>query len=297
MMAPEIGRIGTWTPSSIWENAGDRDEAIAELEELGFGAVWLGSPRGDLELPGALLGASGRLAVVPAIVNIWKYPATDVAAAYHGIEPQGRERLLVGLGSSHRPQVEAAGIRYDKPVTRLEQYLDDLDALPETISPGDRILAALGPRALRLAAARSAGAHPYLVTPEHTRAAREIVGPDALLAPEQKVVVETDPATARAKARPTLDIYLSLPNYTNNLRRLGFTDADFVEGGSDRLVDAIVAWGDPGQILTRVAEHHAAGADHVSIQVLTGGQRTGKPLPREEWRAIGEALETVGSPS
>ena len=138
-MAPEIGRIGTWTPSSIWENAGDRDEAIAELEELGFGAVWLGSPRGDLELPDALLGASARMAVVPAIVNIWKYPAADVAAAYHRIDPQRRERLLVGLGSSHRPQVESAGIRYDKPVTRLEQYLDELDALPETISPGDRI--------------------------------------------------------------------------------------------------------------------------------------------------------------
>src|SRR5436190_2191222 len=202
-MAPEIGRIGTWTPSSIWENAGDRDEAIAELEELGFGAVWLGSPRGDLELP----------------------------------------------------------------------------------------------RALRLAAARSAGAHPYLVTPDHTRTARAIVGPDALLAPEQKVVLETDPATARANARPTLELYFSLPNYTNNLRRLGFTDADYTEGGSDRLVDAIVAWGDPEQILARVAEHHAAGADHVSIQVLTGGQRTGKPLPREEWRAIGVALETMSSPS
>src|SRR5436190_4337325 len=296
-MAPEIGRIGTWTRSSIWENAGDRDEAIAELEELGFGAVWLGSPRGDLELPDALLGASGRMAVVPAIVNIWKHPAADVAAAYHRIDPQRRERLLVGLGASHRPQVEAAGIRYDKPVTRLEQYLDELDALPETLSPGDRILAALGPRALRLAAARSAGAHPYLVTPDHTRTAGAIVGPDALLAPEQKVVLETDPATARANARPTLELYFSLPNYTNNLRRLGFTDADYTEGGSDRLVAAIVPWRDPEQILARVAEHHAAGADHVSIQVLTGGQRTGKPLPREEWRAIGVALETMSSPS
>jgi hypothetical protein len=169
-MAPEIGRIGTWTPSSIWANAGDRDEAIAELEGLGFGAVWLGSPRGDLELPGALLGASGRMAVVPAIVNIWKYPAADVAAAYHRIDPQRRERLLVGLGSSHRPQVEAAGIRYDKPVARLEQYVDELDALPETISPrrshprrprAARAPARRRPQRRRASVSRHPGAHAY----------------------------------------------------------------------------------------------------------------------------------------
>ena len=190
--------------------------------------------------------------------------------------------------------VEArTGQRYTRPLSRLRSYLDELDALTPPI-PHDRlVLAALGPRALDLAARRTAGAHPYLVTPEHSRWARGIIGPDALLAPEHKVVLESDAATARAIARRTLGRYLALPNYTNNLLRLGFTTDDFEGGGSDRLVDALVAWGDVDTVVARVAEHLDAGADHVCIQVLTAGTDGRQGLPREEWRVLAGPLTAL----
>ena len=285
-MAIEIGRIGIWHPGRVWDAAGDElEEAAAELEELGYGAIWSGSSQANLARQGRMLSATDRIVAATGIVNIWLNAADELSGNFQRLNVQHPDRLLIGLGSSHAPQVEAAGITYARPLTRLRRYLDELDTMTEGIPKDRRVLAALGPKALSLAAERSLGAHPYLVTPEHTRQARERMGPGALLAPEQKVVLESDPARAREIARDALPVYLRLPNYTNNLKRQGFGDEDFADGGSDRLVDALVAWGGVDAILERIAEHRQASADHVSIQVLGSAG-----LPRGEWRTLGEAL-------
>jgi probable F420-dependent oxidoreductase len=201
--------------------------------------------------------------------------------------------MLIGLGSSHAPFVEPAGFSYRQPLRRLAAYLDELDASVPTVPSDRRVLAALGPRALALAVQRSVGAHPYLVTPEYTRGARAAVGPTALLAVEQKLVLETDPVHARAVARARLAQYLRLPNYTNSFLRQGFTVDDFADGGSDRLVDALVAWGDTDTVLERIAAHHAAGANHVAIQVLESSDPHAQhdtPLPRAAWRQLARAV-------
>ncbi|MDX6606266.1 MAG: hypothetical protein QOD14_806 [Solirubrobacterales bacterium] len=291
-MAIDVGRVGIWSPAGIWQAAGDElSEAAAELEELGYGAVWLGSSRADLELQSEILSSTRTLVAATGILNIWTQPPEQVAESYGRLAPDHADRLLLGFGAGHAPQVERAGMHYERPLSHLREYLDELDSMDEGVPADRRILAALGPKALALAAERSLGAHPYLVTPEHTRRARQAIGAGALLAPEQKVIVEADPEKARAIARATLGLYLELPNYTNNLIRLGFSAADFESGGSDRLVDGLIAWGEPASILERISEHRANGADHVSIQVLnsTGDSRS-KGLPREEWRALAEAL-------
>lgn len=293
-MAIEIGRVGIWHPGGTWDAAGgEADEAAAELEELGYGAIWTGSSEANLARQERILAATSRIVAATGIVNVWLNPADELSASYQRLQAQHPDRLLIGLGSSHAPLVEARGIRYERPVSRLRQYLDELDAMTDGVPADHRILAALGPKALSLAAERSLGAHPYLVTPDHTREARERIGPEAWLAPEQKVILESDPAKARAIARTGLDIYLRLPNYTNNLRRLGFTDEDFASGGSDGVVDALVAWGGLDAILDRIAEHRQAGASHVSLQVLNSAEAGTHPLPRREWREIGEALSRV----
>jgi len=287
-VAIEIGRVGIWSPGSIWDAAGDELEGAAtELEELGYGAIWTGSSQADLSRQERLLAATSRIVAATGIVNIWVNPADELSGSFQRLNGRYPDRLLIGLGSSHAPAVEAAGITYERPLSRLRRYLDELDTMTDGIPPDRRVLAALGPKALSLAAERSLGAHPYLVTPRHTREARERMGPDPLLAPEQKVVLESDPDTARSIARESLPIYLGLPNYANSLKRQGFTDEDLAEGGSDRLIDGLVAWGGVPEVLERLNEHWDAGANHVSIQVLTGD---GEALPRAEWRAIAEAL-------
>jgi probable F420-dependent oxidoreductase len=287
-----LGPVGVWTLSSRWSSsADDLAEAAAEVEQLGYGAVWLGDAAGDLALPAAVLATTQRLIVATAIVNIWTTPPDRLAAAYRRVSPSHAGRLLVGLGSSHAAFVEQqTGQRYERPLARLGEYLDQLDASEAPVPLDRRVLAALGPRALELAARRSAGALPYLVTTEYTRRAREIVGSDSLLAVEQKVVLDTDPERARAIARRTFGFYLNLPNYLANLRRLGFAEADFEAGGSDRLVDALVARGDVEAVAARVTDHLAAGADHVGIQVLTA---TEDRLPRQQWRALAPALTSL----
>ncbi len=274
----DIGRLGVWdSRQAKWLAEPD---ALPELEELGFGALWLGgSPPADLTFPEELLGRSGRLVIATGIVNVWTAPPDATAAAFRRISS---DRLLLGVGAGHRA---AVGEAYQRPYEKLVAYLDVLDA--GGVPKAARALAALGPRVLRLAADRTAGAHPYLVTPEHTARAREILGAGVLLAPEQKVVLETDPGTARALARERLAPYLALENYTNNWRRLGFTDADLAGGGSDRLVDAMVAWGDEDAIRARVADHLAAGADHVAVQVLG-------PDKRATLRGLAPALRSAG---
>jgi probable F420-dependent oxidoreductase len=285
-MELDIGPVGIWGYGN-W-HGDDAAEAVAELDELGYGALWLGSSDGGLELHEALLAASRRIVVATAIINIWVDPPARVAASYQRVERSYPGRMLIGLGSSHAGMTQGQEYR---PYQKMVSYLDELDALHPTVPTGRRVLAALGPKMLRLAAGRSAGAHPYLVTPAHTKKARDILGPGPLLAPEQKVILETDPVRARAIARETSSLYLAAPNYTRSLLRMGFTTGDLAGGGSDRLIDAVIAWGDTGTVLDRIAEHHAAGADHVAIQVLTSGHYGHGPLPRQQWRELAAALK------
>jgi probable F420-dependent oxidoreductase len=240
-----------------------------------------------LEAMEVLLGATERATVATGILNVWMHEASAVAARRAEWSESWQPRALFGLGVSHAPLIDRDEPgRYTKPYTKMVAYLDGLDAAEPPLPVAARVLAALGPRMLALARDRAAGVHPYLVPPEHIAAAREIVGPTSLIATEQAVVLEPDPATARAIARNHLAMYLPLPNYNNNLRRLGFGDADFASPGSDRLVDALVAWGDVDAIRARVDEHRAAGADHVCIQVL----RADYEFPLAEWRALAPAL-------
>jgi probable F420-dependent oxidoreductase len=293
-MAVDLGRIGIWASSGLWEEGGklseDGAEAAAELEELGYGTAWLGRAEGNLVLAEALLDATSRLVVGTSIVSIWMYDPPLVAASYRRVSDRHGDRLLVGLGVGHAPAVEATGQQYVRPVQTMQRYLDELDAGEPGIPKDARALAALGPRMLQVAAQRSAGALPYLTPPEHTRRAREILGARPLLVAEQKVVLDANPASARALARRGIARYFTLPNYTSNLKRFGFTDEDMVGGGSDRVIDAIVAWGDVDAIARRIGEHLDAGADQVAIQVLTDAVNAGTGLPRDEWRNLVPAL-------
>lgn len=274
----DLGRVGIWSRVPA-DDVRPVVEAAAELEDLGCGAFWFPESPASFDIARALLEGTRRMVVATGIVSIWKHPPEESAAAHHALAGAHPGRFLLGLGVSHHFLTDG---QYRQPLARMRGYLDALDAHEPPVPVSERALAALGPRMLELARDRTAGAHPYLVTPEHTRQAREILGPDRLLAAEQPVVLETDPARARALARQHLAIYLRAPNYTNNWRRLGFTDEDLAEGGSDRLVDALVAWGDAGAIRERVERHHEAGADHVCVQIVTGQPG----LPVEQWRAL-----------
>jgi probable F420-dependent oxidoreductase len=255
-----LGQFGVFRRSTLVTA-----ELAVTLEQLGYSALWLGAADGDLHLAEEVLDATTTLTVATGIVNIWRDESKTVAAAYHRVAAKHPQRFLLGLGVGHP---ESIGDRYAKPYSELVAYLDVLDA--EQVPIARRVLAALGPKVLRLSAERAAGAHPYLVTPEHTRRAREIMGTGPLLAPEQKVVLDTDPVRARAIGRPAVEKpYLGLVNYTNNLRTLGFDDADLTGGGSDRLIDALVMHGDPAAVSAGLGRHLDAGADHVAINLIT----------------------------
>jgi probable F420-dependent oxidoreductase len=259
-MFDQLGKIGVWRSAAQLS-----PELAVTLEQLGYCAVWIGgSPSGDLRLAEQLLDATATLTVATGIVNIWKDAAGPVAASYHRIEARHPGRFLLGIGVGHP---EATGSVYAKPYDALVSYLDELDAAQVPIR--GRVLAALGPKMLKLSAERAAGAHPYLTTPEHTARAREILGPGALLAPEQKVVLEADPVRARSIGRPVVKHYLGLANYVNNLRTLGYTDADLAGGGSNPLIDSLVDHGDAVTVAASLTQHLAAGADHVAVQLLT----------------------------
>lgn len=236
----------------------------AEIEALGYGAVWIGGVAGDLELAEALLDATERIAVASGIVNMWRYDATTVAASYHRLEARHPGRFLLGVGVGH-PEMTA---EFRSPYEKGVEYLDRLDGAGVPVER--RVLAALGPRMLRLAAHRSAGAHPYLTTPRHTAFAREILGAEPLLAPEQKVVLDEDAGRARGIARRTVaNPYLRLVNYRTNLLREGWSEDDLAGAGSDRLIDALVLQGDgPAAVARGLVAHLEAGGDHVAIQVL-----------------------------
>jgi probable F420-dependent oxidoreductase len=258
-MSIELGRIGIWRHAS-----GLTPQVVAEVEALGYGAIWVGgSPDGDLGVIENLLEETDHIAVATGIVNVWKDDAATVGASYHRITARYPGRFLLGLGIGH-PE---ATPEYQQPYAKLVSYLDELDEVK--VPAEGRVLAALGPKVLALSAQRAAGAHPYLVTPEHTRWARQVLGEGPLLAPEQKVVLETDPVRARGIARPRVQQpYLGLSNYLSNLRRLGWTDADLSGGGSDALIDALVVHGDAEAIGRGVTAHLDAGADHVAVQAL-----------------------------
>jgi probable F420-dependent oxidoreductase len=292
-MVTRLGVIGVWSPQLREGDARDVAEAAAELEEIGFGTIWVpGRAPDDLEERLRLLLASTeRVTVATGIVSIWTHPASATAALHARLSSEFPGRFLLGLGVSHAPAVEAAGVQYRRPLTEMVRYLDALDAADPPVPRTERVLAALAPRMLALARERALGSHPYLVIPEHTRVARDALGPDALLAPEQTIVLEEDPDVARTIAREWLARYLQLPNYTDNLVRIGFDRADIENGGSDRLVDALVAWGDVEAVRAKVDTQRAAGADHVAVQVITSNPAR---LPREQWRRIA-ATGTAGS--
>ena len=280
-----VGPYGIWSfalRSEDPEGLTERAEATAELEELGFGALWLGgSPGVRHAVP--LVEATSRLVVATGIQSIWQYGATETASEVAELAAAHPGRFLLGLGVSHAGQAE----QYRRPYTTMVEYLDALDAAGQ---PAERrALAALGPKMLRLSRDRTAGSHPYLVTEEHTAQAREELGETPLLAPELKVVLDADPDRARATARGTLAMYLTLPNYTNNFLRIGFTEDDLKDGGSDRLVDAVFAWGDENRIRERVDAFRAAGADHVTLQIIEDRSRTA--LPRDGWRRLAALLK------
>ncbi|HLW95206.1 MAG TPA: LLM class F420-dependent oxidoreductase [Solirubrobacteraceae bacterium] len=285
----DLGRIGVWSRElRFHDDRAAAAQAAAELEELGFGALWIPDVGGDvLGAADHLLGATRRIPLATGILNIWMHDPAQVSAGVAALTRAHGERFLLGLGASHAAVVDAERPgRYGRPYSAMVAYLDELDAQPQAIAPARRVLAALGPRMLELARDRGAGAHPYLVTPEHTRAAREVLGPDRLLAPELSVVLERDSAVSLGTAREFVSHYLALPNYVNNLRRLGFDEAELSPPGSDRLVRALVATGDEQQIAARVAEHHAAGADHVAIHIVGAGET----LPLKAWRRLAPAL-------
>lgn len=279
-----VGRYGIWSVglrSEDPDRRGELAEDAAELEELGFGAVWLGG-NSSAANAAPLIEATSELTVGTSIQSIWQHEPDAAATAFAELESAHPGRFLLGLGVSHAKRVE----QYARPYSALVEHLDGLDAAGV---PSDRrLLAALGPKSLRLARDRAAGSIPYLVTPEHTAHAREILGEAPLLAPELGVIPETDPARARALAREFLEIYLPLPNYTNNFLRHGFTEDDLSDGGSDRLVDALFAWGDDTAIRTKIDAFFEAGADHVALQVLTGEPRDA--LPRKAWRDLASVL-------
>ncbi len=259
-LKPALGRFGVWTGAPV------TPEQAADIEKLGYGTVWVGaSPAADLAFVEPILEKTETLQVATGIVNIWNAEAGEVAESYHRIEDAYPGRFLLGVGVGHPEHQQ----QYAKPYQALVDYLDVLDGAK--VPTSRRVLAALGPKVLKLAAQRSAGAHPYLTTPVHTGQSRELLGPTVLLAPEHKVVLTDDAAAAREIGRQTVDFYLGLSNYVNNWKRLGFTDDDLERPGSDRFIDAVVAYGSPDQIAARLNEHLQAGADHVAIQVLGGG--------------------------
>lgn len=282
----DMGRVGAWVWDLVTAPAPDIRAAARAIEDMGYGAMWFPESRGReaIALSAILLAETSTIKVAPGIANIWARDASAAAGAAMALGEAWPGRFTLGLGVSHAPSVGARGHEYSKPLARMEEYLDAMESAvfvgPRPDEPVPVVLAALGPKMLRLAADRTTGAHPYFVPVSHTAFAREIIGPDAFLAPEQAVVLDTDPDRARATARGHMEHYLLSDNYRRNLLRLGWAESDVDGGGSDALVDAIVSWGSAEEIAETIIAHHEAGADHVSIQVIS--QSEGIPLTELE---------------
>jgi probable F420-dependent oxidoreductase len=287
----DIGSFGVWTFAFDQRPNAQAQELAAEVESLGYGAIWIPEAVGKDPLvhSALLLSGTSRITLATGIASIYARDAMAMAQAHKTLTEAFPDRFLLGLGVSHAPMVEGMrGHRYASPVTTMRAYLEAMDkALYLGAAPTSaprRCIGALGPKMTALAAEATDGIHPYNVTPEHTAQARAIVGPDKLVAVEHAVAFTTDVAVARDAGRVHLSTYLGLPNYVNNLRRLGFGDDDFANRGSDKLIDALVAHGTVDQIAARLREHHAAGADHVCVQVI------GLPDPLPAWRELAPAL-------
>lgn len=290
----QLGRVGLWTFQLDLQPAARAQEAAREMEALGYGAIWVPEALGREAFTNAqlLLSGTSRIVVATGIANVWARDAMAMAAAQKTLDEAYPGRFLLGIGVSHAPLVEGVrGHQYRKPLTFMRSYLDAMERAPylaaAPATPGALVIGALHPKMVRLAAERTLGVHPYFVPPEHTARVRQLAGSKALVAPEQAVVLERDASAARAVGRAHMAIYLGLPNYRNNLLSLGFTEDDLANGGSDRLVDAIVAWGDVDAAVRRVKAHHDAGADHVCVQVLDANPGA---LPMPQWRELAPAL-------
>jgi probable F420-dependent oxidoreductase len=289
----ELGRIGVWLGPLSLRSAAETRAFAPELEELGYSAIWFGEGVGTKECftqAATLLAFTENAVVATGIANLYARDPMATANGARTLADAYPGRFLLGIGVSHAPSVATRGHEYAKPLATMNAYLDAMDEAVfrgvEPPDPAPRVLAALGPKMLQLAAERTRGAHPYFTPPEHTAVAREAMGAGPLLLPEQAFVLETDPTAARATGREHMTYYLALDNYRRNLLRLGFTDDDFEGGGSDRLVDAIVAWGDVDAVRDRVAAHLDAGADHVCVQAIGGD-------PLRELRQLAPALRDL----
>jgi probable F420-dependent oxidoreductase len=283
----DLAGVGVWSSQLRYGDPAEIADAAAELDELGFTALWIPDVGGPVfDAVGRLLTATTRAVIATGILNLWMHSAGDVAASYAALTSEHGDRFLLGIGVSHAPLIDAGQPgRYRKPLAATASFLDGLDAAPQPVPADARVLAALGPKMLTLSATRARGAHPYLVTPEHTASARSTLGDGPLLLPEQTVILCDTADEAHRIGTDWLRAYLALPNYANNLLRSGFSEDDLAQV-SDRLFDAIIAWGDEGAIMRRVSEHQAAGADHVCVQVLLADPSA---FPREQWRRIAAA--------
>jgi probable F420-dependent oxidoreductase len=296
--AGRLGRVGIWTGQFDYSSAAAVREAVRDIELAGYRAVWTGEAVGREMLTTAqlLLSAGESLVVATGIANIWARDALATAAGQLALGEAFPERFILGIGVSHKPLLDVRGEDYRAPLAFMRDYLEAMDSAYDVyraVMPAERpprLLAALGPKMLELAASRADGAHTYFVPPEHTARAREILGPDKLLVPEQVCVLSEDPTVARDIARRHTTSYLQLSNYTANLERFGFDASEFTGGGNDRLVDTICAWGTIEAVVARVQAHLDAGADHVALQVLIDDRRG---LPREEWARLAPALVTL----
>jgi probable F420-dependent oxidoreductase len=286
-----LSGIGVWSAGLRAKSPEEVADAAAELEQLGYTSLWIPDFNGGIfDSAERLLGATSKITVGTGILNLWMYTPQHVAEEHRRIQAAYGSRFLMGIGVSHIETVESVlkDARYEHPLQAMRTFLDALDAAPTPVPTDTRVLAALGPKMLTLAAERAGGAHPYNVTPEHTAKARELLGPGKVLIPEQAVALTKDRDEAHLLGRQFLDHYLERRNYVNNLRRLGFGDAELADRGSDRLIDRLIAWGDADAIAARVQEHLDAGADSVCLQVVSEGGMV--DLPRQVWRALAPAL-------
>ncbi len=272
-----LGRVGVWTFALETQTAAEEREAAAEIESLGYPAIWFGEgvdSREAFSHAAWLLSSTERAVIASGIANIWARDANAMANGWRTLTDAYPGRFLLGIGVSHEGSVGRRGSTYERPISAMREYLDAMDRAPSSAPEPEAyprmVLAALGPRMLALAAERSLGAHPYFVPVEHTAFARQRLGSGPVLAVEQTVVLEADPSEARSIARGFAADYLRTPNYASNLKRMGWTDADLSGQGSDAVIDAVVAWGDVDRIAVRVRQHLDAGADHVCVQVVTG---------------------------
>jgi len=283
-----IAGTGVWSAHLRYGDASEIADAAVELDELGYDAIWIPDVGGDvLGAIENLLRATPGIVAATGILNIWMHEPAEIARRRASWNPDWQRRFLLGLGVSHAALIDHQQPgRYAKPFSKMVDYLDRLDRAAVPFPAEGRVLAALRPRMIGLARDRAAGIHPYFVPADHIARAREILGADAMIGVELAVVLDRHPSSARETARRHTATYVGLPNYTNNLREFGFADDDFADRGSDRLVDAIVAWGDLDTIARRVKELRDAGADHVCIQVI----RSDDEIPRADWRELAPAL-------